>query len=66
MKELIKKVLVEMNYVSNVNEVVFEDGIMCIDGLIKWSEIELMNESECKEWIECNVYSDNEIDKYFV
>jgi hypothetical protein len=62
MKELFKKLLVEMNYVSNVDEVVFNEGLMCIEGLISWNEIEEMDVNECKEFIKCNVFSDNEID----
>jgi hypothetical protein len=62
MKNIFKKVLSEMNYVSNVDEVVFEEGVMCIEGLISWDEIGEMDEDECRDFIECNVFSDDEID----
>jgi hypothetical protein len=62
MKKLIKRLLKEMNYVEDVNEVVLDEGVMGINGLIEWDDIEEMDEDECKEWIEDNILSDDEID----
>lgn len=72
LKELFKRLLVEMKYVSDVsdvNKVIYDEGIMCISGLIEWDEINRcfedvdvsVIEDEVKDFIKCEVYSDEEI-----
>jgi hypothetical protein len=69
LKELFKRLLVEMKYVSDVNEVIYDEGIMCISGLIEWDEINRcfedvdvsVIEDEVKDFIKCEIYSDEEI-----
>ena len=69
LKELFKRLLVEMNYVSNVNEVISDEGIMCISGLIEWDEINRcfedvdvsIIEDEVKDFIRCEIYSDEDV-----
>jgi hypothetical protein len=69
LKELFKRLLVEMNYVSNVNEVISDEGIMCISGLIEWDEVNRcfedvdvsVIEDEVKDFIKCEIYSDEDI-----
>jgi hypothetical protein len=69
LKELFKRLLVEMKYVSNVDEVISDEGIMCISGLIEWDEINRcfedvdvsVIEDEVKDFIKCEIYSDEEV-----
>jgi hypothetical protein len=69
LKELFKRLLVEMKYVSDVNKVIYDEGIMCISGLIEWDEINRcfedvdvsVIEDEVKDFIKCEIYSDEEI-----
>ena len=69
LKELFKRLLVEMNYVSDVNKVIYDEGIMCISGLIEWDEINRcfedvdvsVIEDEVKDFIKCEIYSDEDI-----
>jgi hypothetical protein len=69
LKELFKRLLVEMKYVSDVDEVIYDEGIMCISGLIEWDEINRcfedvdvsVIEDEVKDFIKCEIYSDEEI-----
>jgi hypothetical protein len=69
LKELFKRLLVEMNYVSNVNEVISDEGIMCISGLIEWDEVNRcfedvdvsVIEDEVKDFIKCEIYSDEDV-----
>jgi hypothetical protein len=69
LKELFERLLVEMKYVSDVNKVIYDEGIMCISGLIEWDEINRcfedvdvsVIEDEVKDFIKCEVYSDEEI-----
>jgi hypothetical protein len=69
LKELFERLLVEMNYVSNVNEVISDEGIMCISGLIEWDEVNRcfedvdvsVIEDEVKDFIKCEIYSDEDI-----
>ena len=68
---LFKRLLLEMNYVSNVDEVVEEEGIMCISGFYDWDEINWCFEDvdvskiedEVKDFIKCEIYSDEDIKK---
>jgi hypothetical protein len=58
-----------MNYCSDVNNIIYEEGIMCISGLIEWDEINRcfedvdvsVIEDEVKDFIKCEIYSDEEI-----
>jgi len=67
-KELFKRLLVEMNYVSNVNVVVSDEGIMCISGLMEWDEVNECFEDvdvkdiedEIMDFIKCEIYSDED------
>ncbi len=69
LKELFKRLLLEMNYVSNVDEVISDEGIMCISGLIEWDEINRcfedvdvsVIEDEVKDFIKCEIYSDEDV-----
>jgi hypothetical protein len=69
LKELFKRLLLEMNYVSNVDEVIYDEGIMCISGLIEWDEINRcfedvdvsVIENEVKDFIRCEIYSDEDV-----
>ena len=69
LKELFKRLLVEMKYVSNVDEVISDEGIMCISGLIEWDEVnrcfedvDINNiEDEVRDFIKCEIYSDEEV-----
>jgi hypothetical protein len=69
LKELFKRLLVEMKYVSNVDEVISDEGIMCISGLIEWDEINRcfedvdvsVIEDEVKDFIKCEIYSDEDV-----
>jgi hypothetical protein len=69
LKELFERLLVEMKYVSDVNKVIYDEGIMCISGLIEWDEINRcfedvdvsVIEDEVKDFIKCEIYSDEEI-----
>jgi hypothetical protein len=69
LKELFERLLVEMNYCSDVNNIIYEEGIMCISGLIEWDEINRcfedvdvsVIEDEVKDFIKCEIYSDEEI-----
>jgi len=69
LKELFKRLLVEMKYVSDVNEVIYDEGIMCISGLIEWDEINRcfedvdvsVIEDEVKDFIRCEIYSDEDV-----
>jgi len=67
-KELFKRLLVEMNYVCNVNVVVSDEGIMCISGLMEWDEVNECFEDvdvkdiedEIMDFIKCEIYSDED------
>jgi len=67
-KELFKRLLVEMNYVSNVDEIVSGEGIMCISGLMEWDDVNECFEDvdvkdiedEMMEFIKCEIYSDED------
>jgi hypothetical protein len=69
LKELFKRLLLEMNYVSNVDEVIYDEGIMCISGLIEWDEVNRcfedvdvsVIENEVKDFIRCEIYSDEDV-----
>jgi len=69
LKELFERLLVEMKYVSDVNEVISDEGIMCISGLIEWDEVNRcfedvdvsVIEDEVKDFIKCEIYSDEDI-----
>ena len=69
LKELFERLLVEMKYVSDVNEVIYDEGIMCISGLIEWDEINRcfedvdvsIIEDEVKDFIRCEIYSDEDV-----
>ena len=69
LKELFKRLLVEMNYCSDVNNIIYEEGIMCISGLIEWDEINRcfedvdvsVIEDEVKDFIKCEIYSDEDV-----
>ena len=69
LKELFKRLLVEMKYVSNVDDVISDEGIMCISGLIEWDEVnrcfedvDINNiEDEVRDFIKCEIYSDEEV-----
>jgi hypothetical protein len=71
LKELFKRLLVEMNYCSDVNNIIYEEGIMCISGLIEWDEINRcfedvdvsVIEDEVKDFIKCEIYSDEDVEK---
>jgi len=71
LKELFKRLLVEMNYCSDVNNIIYEEGIMCISGLIEWDEINKcfedvdvsVIEDEVKDFIKCEIYSDEDVEK---
>jgi hypothetical protein len=71
LKELFKRLLVEMNYCSDVNNIIYEEGIMCISGLIEWDEINRcfedvdvsVIEDEVKDFIKCEIYSDGDVEK---
>jgi hypothetical protein len=69
LKELFERLLVEMKYVSDVNKVIYDEGIMCISGLIEWDEINRcfedvdvsVIEDEVKDFIKCEIYSDEDV-----
>ena len=69
LKELFKRLLVEMKYVIDINEVIYDEGIMCISGLIKWDEINRcfedvdvsIIEDKVKDFIKCEIYSDEDV-----
>jgi hypothetical protein len=71
LKELFERLLVEMKYVSDVNKVIYDEGIMCISGLIEWDEINRcfedvdvsVIEDEVKDFIRCEIYSDEDVEK---
>ena len=67
LKGLFERLLVEMKWVSNVNEVVDNEGLMCISGLIEWDEVSSCFEDvddievEVMDFIKYEIYSDEEV-----
>ena len=67
LKGLFERLLVEMKWVSNVNEVVDNEGLMCISGLIEWDEVSRCFEDvddievEVMDFIKYEIYSDEEV-----
>ena len=67
LKGLFERLLVEMKWVSNVNEVVDNEGLMCISGLIEWVEVSRCFEDvddievEVRDFIKYEIYNDEEV-----